>query len=329
MSEVSFHSDTSILSKEKEKTDMKQTTKNMLIAFILNLSFAIIELIGGIVTNSISIISDSVHDLGDSLSIGVSLALEKKSERKPDEKYTYGYLRYSLIGALVSSVVLICGSVFVIYNSVTRIMTPSEVNYDGMLVLAILGVIINGIAALRTSRGSNLNEKSISLHMLEDVLGWGAILIGSVVIRFTGLHILDPIMSLAITVYVLIHAITNIKGVFDILLEKAPEGKNVKEISEELVKLSGVKDIHHIHIWTLDGVNSYITLHAVIEESSDIEKFGEIKHEIRHTLEHFGISHSTIEIEYKKCEADHCEPTTEIRSGCHHHHHDHGHSHAH
>ncbi len=309
---------------------MKQSTKNMLVAFILNLGFAVIELIGGIITNSISIISDSVHDLGDSLSIGVSLALEKKSERKPDEKYTYGYLRYSLIGALVSSLVLIGGSALVIYNSVLRLMNPSEVNYDGMIILAILGVIINGIAALRTSHGHNLNEKSISLHMLEDVLGWGAILIGSVVIRFTGWYIVDPLMSLAITVYVLIHAITNIKGVFDILLEKAPEGADVKEISEELLKLDGVTDIHHIHIWTLDGVNSYITLHAVIDESSDIGKFGEIKHGIRHTLEHFGISHSTVEIEYKKCEHDHCEPVAEIRSGCHHHHgHDHGHSHAH
>ncbi len=131
----------------------ENSSKNIKIAFFLNLCFSIFELIGGIFTNSISIISDSVHDFGDCISIGISYFFEKKSKRKPDNKYTYGYLRYSLMGALITSFVLLLGSTLVLYNAIPRLFNPEDVNYNGMLIFALFGVAINGYAAYKTSKG--------------------------------------------------------------------------------------------------------------------------------------------------------------------------------
>ncbi len=300
---------------------MKKSTRNMLFAFLLNFGFAVIELVGGILTNSISIISDAVHDLGDSASIGMSLILEKKSEKKPDANYTYGYMRYSVIGALLTSAILFVGSFFVVYNSICRLLSPIEVNYDGMLILAIVGTVVNGLAALKTARGNSLNEKTLSLHMLEDVLGWLAILIGSIVIKLTNWHIIDPILSLAIAVFILYHAFGHIKEVFNIILEKAPEEISSEHILQSLSTVEDVEDVHHLHLWTLDGNLHYVTVHAVIPENCTPAKFEEIKHRIRHTLEHHGISHSTIELEYRHCGHEACEVAHIEHHSCHHGHH--------
>lgn len=293
---------------------MKKSTKNMLFAFLLNFLFSIIELVGGLLTNSIAIMSDAVHDLGDSVSIGAALFLEKKSEGKPDDNYTYGYARFSLIGALTTALVLTVGSIFVIYGAVNRLLSPEEVKHDGMLILAVLGIVINGLAALKTSHGHSINEKTLSLHMLEDLLGWLAVLIGSLIIKFTDWHFVDPILSLGIAVFILIHAVGHIKEVFAVFLEKAP--CDTEEIKSKCLEINGVLDIHHIHLWSLDGSSTLATLHAQIEKDADYE---EIRHKLHHKLEHLGIHHATIEIEYEKCENPEC--VIEHHHDCSHHHH--------
>lgn len=302
---------------------MKQSTRNMLFAFLLNFCFAIFELVGGLLTNSISIISDAIHDLGDSLSIGTSLVLEKKSEKKANAKYTYGYLRYSVLGALITALVLLVGSVFVVYNSICRFIAPTTVNYDGMLIFAIIGTVVNGLAAFKTSHGHSLNEKTLSLHMLEDVLGWLAILVGSVIIKLTGWHIIDPILSLAIAVFILYHAFGHIKEVLDIILEKAPEGVCGDDVVQTLREIEKVKDVHHLHLWTMDGNLHYATVHILIDEDATVDEFEEIKHHVRHTLEHEGISHCTIELEYRPCGHENCTVHPAEHCGHHHHHHHH------
>ena len=155
-----------------------KTEKNILGAFILNVTFSVLEFIGGALTNSVAIISDSIHDMGDAISIGLSYFLEKKSKKKPDKKYTYGYIRYSILGGLITTVILIIGSSLVIYNSIIRIFNPVEINYNGMIIFAIFGVVINFMAAYLTREGDSINQKSVNLHMLEDVLGWIVVLIG-------------------------------------------------------------------------------------------------------------------------------------------------------
>ena len=184
----------------------KKSESNILIAFILNLFFSVFELFGGIFTNSIAIISDAIHDFGDAISIGISYFLEKKSKKKPDNKYTYGYIRYSTLGALITNVILIVGSVLVIYGAIERFFNPVEINYNGMIVFAVFGVFVNFVAVYFTKGGKSLNQKAVNLHMLEDVLGWLVVLIGAIVVKFTEINRIDSVISIAVALFILVNA---------------------------------------------------------------------------------------------------------------------------
>lgn len=297
-----------------------KTEKNILIAFILNLSFSIFEFIGGTITNSVAIVSDSIHDIGDAISIGISYFLEKKSKKQPDATYTYGYARYSVIGSVITTLILLFGSVMVIFNAINRIINPVEINYNGMIIFAVIGVVINFVAAYFTREGDSLNQKAVNLHMLEDVLGWVVVLIGAVVMRFTDISIIDPVMSIAVAVFILVNAIKNLKEVLDLFLEKAPHGISVEEIKEHVSEIEGVLDVHHIHIWSMDGHNNYATMHVVTEENPH-----SIKHKIRDELKEHGISHATLELEGKDegCHEEYCRVEYDASAGHHHHHHHH------
>ena len=296
-----------------------KSEKNIFIAFLLNMLFSIFELIGGIFTNSVAIISDAIHDFGDAVSIGVSYFLEKKSKKKPDKNYTYGYSRFSVLGATITNTILIIGSLLVILNAVERIINPVEINYNGMIVFAIWGVIINYIAVYFTKEGESLNQKAVNLHMLEDVLGWLVVLIGALAIKYTKITYIDPIMSIGVAIFILIHALKGFKVVIDLFLEKIPNGIEIDELKEHLLKIENIKDVHHIHIWSMDGVNNYATMH-IVTDTKDIKK---IKDEIKEELKEHGISHTTIEIEENENECDERECNVEQVEHSHHHHHHH------
>ena len=207
-----------------------KSEKNILIAFLLNLAFSIFEFFGGIFTNSIAILSDSIHDIGDAASFGIAYLLEKKSKKQPDKTYTYGYLRYSVIGSIISTLILLVGSILVVLNAINRIINPVDINYNGMIIFAVVGVIVNFLAAYFTRHGDTLNQRAVNLHMLEDVLGWAVVLIGAIVMRFTDFKIIDPILSIAVSIYIFIHAFSHLKEALDLFLEKIPENISVDEI---------------------------------------------------------------------------------------------------
>lgn len=294
-----------------------KTEKNILFAFILNLSFSIFEFIGGIFTNSVAILSDSIHDMGDALSIGLSFFLERKSKKKPDKYYTYGYIRYSVLGGLITTVILLVGSIFVIYNAIGRIINPVDINYRGMIIFAIVGVIMNFIAAYLTREGDSINQKSVNLHMLEDVLGWIVVLIGAIIMNFTDIRIIDPIMSIGVALFILINTIKNLKQITDLFLEKTPKEIDIDHLKKHLQEIDGVDDIHHIHVWSIDGYNNYATMH-IVTKSDNIKK---IKQEIREELEEHGICHAILETEDEACEDIECHPNLHHHEGNHHHHH--------
>ena len=299
-----------------------KSDKKILTAFLLNLFFSIIEFIGGILTGSIAIISDSIHDLGDSLSIGTSYIFERISLKKPDEKYTYGYYRYSVLGSVIQSVILLFGSALVIYNAVNRLINPVPINYNGMIIFAIVGCVVNFIAAYATHGGESLNQKAINLHMLEDVLGWAIVLVGAVVMRFTNWYFLDSVLSIALAIFIIINAMKGLKTVLDIFLEKTPANISVSEITEHLEHIEGVKEIHHFHVWSMDGYKNAATLHVVTDAD-----FSKIKLEIKEELEEHGISHATVECERvnEHCHDAHCEPSAHHHEHGHHRHHHHHH----
>ena len=292
--------------------------KNILIAFILNLSFSVFEFVGGIFTNSVAIISDSIHDIGDAVSIGVSYFLEKKSKKQPDNIYTYGYLRYSVIGSVITTLILLVGSVLVVINAVNRIFNPQEINYNGMIIFAVIGVAVNFLAAYFTRDGDSLNQKAVNLHMVEDVLGWMVVLIGAIVMRFTDFKLIDPILSIAVAVYIFIHAFSHLKEALDLFLVKIPEGIEIDEIKHHLLEIDGVLDVHHIHVWSMDGNQNYATMH-VVTNSNHLK----IKKAIKEELFEHGIVHATLELESEKehCDDKHCH----THSSSKHHHHTHHH----
>ena len=294
-----------------------KTEKNILFAFILNLAFSIFEFFGGILTNSVAILSDAIHDMGDALSIGISFFLEKKSKKKPDNNYTYGYVRYSVLGGLITTVILLVGSILVIYNAIGRIINPVEVNYKGMIIFAIIGVVMNFIAAYLTREGDSINQKSVNLHMLEDVLGWVVVLIGAIIMNFTDIKIIDPIMSIGVALFILINTLKNLKQILDLFLEKTPQNINIEKLKEHLQEIDGVNDIHHIHVWSIDGYNNYATMH-IVTKSSDINT---IKKEIRKELAEHGICHAILETEDEACDDVDCKPNLNIENTHHHHHH--------
>ena len=296
-----------------------KTEKNILIAFILNLSFSIFELIGGIFTGSVAILSDAIHDIGDAMSIGISYFLEKKSKKQPDETYTYGYARFSVVGSVITTLILLFGSLAVIYNAIIRIFNPVDINYNGMIIFAVVGVVVNFCAAYFTREGDSLNQKAVNLHMLEDVLGWIVVLIGAIIMRFTDISVIDSIMSIAVAVFILINAVKNLKEVLDLFLEKTPNNISIDEIKEHLMHIDGVIDVHHIHIWSMDGFHNYATMHIVTDDDSQ-----HIKHIIRDELKEHGIEHVTLELEKsdEKCHEKLCEIHSE-NSHKHHHHHRH------
>ena len=291
-----------------------KTEKNILIAFLLNLTFAIFEFFGGIFTNSVAILSDSIHDIGDALSIGISYFLERKSKKKADNKYTYGYIRYSVLGGVITTTILLVGSILVIIGAINRLFNPVEVNYSGMILFAVIGVILNFIAAYVTKEGDSINQKSVNLHMLEDVLGWVVVLIGAIIMNFTDIKVLDSIMSIGVALFILIHSLKNLKKVLDIFLEKTPNDIDINELKKHLLKIDGVDDIHHIHVWSIDGYNNYATMHIVTK--SNVK---EVKKQIREELEEHNICHSILETEDEACDDKECH--VEIKHEHHHHHH--------
>lgn len=298
----------------------KKSVKNIFIVFMLNILFSVIELVGGFLTNSVSIMADAIHDFGDAISILISLVLEKISKKKPNNEYTFGYLRYSIFGALITSTILLVGSVLVGVSSVKRIINPVEVNYDGMLILSIIGIFVNLVATKITHKTNNLNEKMVSLHMLEDVLGWSCVFVGSIIIKITNMYIIDPILSLLVALFILINVIKKYKNILDILLEKKPDKINVLEVRKHILNIKEVRDVHHLHIWSIDGINNYITLHILIDDDIISKDLEGIKKKINDELNGFGINHSTIEFESKKCSNTECV-IKENNCNCSHHHH--------
>ncbi len=274
-------------------------TKNIKIVFFLNLAFTIIEFIGGIFTNSVAIMSDAVHDFGDCFTLASSWFLENYSRKKDDKKYTYGYRRYALIGAVINSVILFTGSIFIIIEAAKRIGDPQEVEGLGMVLIAITGVIINGMAALKLKSTKKITERTVMLHLLEDVLGWIAVLIASICIWLFNVTFLDPILSLMIAAFILTNVYKNFKETAKIFLQAVPDGYDVLNMQMKMRKISGVLDVHDIHLWSLDGENNIISMHCVVDENLDREKTDKIKLKLKRYLNHIKINHATIEVEYE------------------------------
>jgi len=275
------------------------STSNLRVAFFINLSFTIFEIIGGIWTNSIAITADALHDLGDSISLGMSWVLDRYSKKGEDRRYSYGYRRFSLLGALVNTIVLIVGGLFVLSQAIPRLIKPEPAHATGMIIFAIIGVVVNGLAVLRLRGGKSLNVQVVMWHLLEDVLGWVAVLVVSIVLLFTNLYILDSILSVLITLYILYNVLGNLKKTVALFLQAIPDDINIADVESKLLSIDKVLSTHHTHIWSLDGEHNVLTTHVVVDETTLREEIYRIKREVIKLAKKVNCEHVTVEIEYE------------------------------
>jgi len=272
-------------------------SKNLKVAFFLNLGFTIFEIIGGLYVNSVAILSDAIHDLGDSLSLGTAWYLNRKSGQPSDKKYSFGYARFSLLGALINSLILIIGSIFVINEAVERIIAPEPTNAKGMILFAIVGVVVNGYAAWRLSGGKSMNEKVVSWHLLEDVLGWVAILIAAILLSIWDIPYLDPALSIVITLYVLWNVMKRLKETLFIFLQGVPKEVSIPKIESKILGLEQVESLHHTHIWSLDGEHHVFTTHVKLCNIVSFQQLINLKKDIKTLLQPYHFEHYTVETE--------------------------------
>jgi cobalt-zinc-cadmium efflux system protein len=274
------------------------STSGIRTAFVLNLVFALIEIAGGLYTNSVAILADALHDFGDAVAIGMAWYLEDRAKRPRSGAYSYGYRRLSLLAALINAVILVTGSLFMLSMAVPRLLHPEPPDAQGMLALALLGMAVNGYAALRVRSGRTLNEQVISWHLLEDVLGWGAVLVVSLTLMVTDLPMLDPLLSILITFYILYNVVKNLRSTIALFLQAAPASVDIAALEHQLATLPHVVNVHDTHAWSLDGEHHVVTTHLVVAADATKAQLQQVKREALDLLHAADLRHTTVEIEF-------------------------------
>ena len=271
------------------------TGRNILSAFFINLTFTIISLIGGWLTNSMAIISDSIHDLGCTVSIALAWVFERIAGHKPTSRFTFGYRRFTLLGAFVNAFILLGGSSVVLYESIGRLKHPETVDAEGMLWFALLAILFKGLAVWRTWKGASVNQRMVSLHLLGDCLGWVAVLLGSFVMLVVDIPLLDPILSVCISLYILYNVVHNLIVAFRIVLEGVPSTVNYKALKTEVETLDGVAEVTALRVWSLDNIHHATEVHLTTSWAT-LGEVEALKTSLRTTLKKHGVTMSTIEV---------------------------------
>lgn len=273
-------------------------SSRMGVAFLLNLTFTIIELVGGFWTGSAAILADAVHDLGDTFALGLAWLLERVAGKGGDDRFPYGYRRWSMLGALLTGLLLIAGSLLIIYGAALRLReVPEMPNTLGMIGLAIVGILFNGAAVFRLEGGATHNEAMVRWHLLEDVLGWVAVLVTAIVMHFFQIAILDSLLAIGIALWVLWNAGRAFWSTLVTLLQGTPPGYDLGALERALAEVDGVCGVHHMHVWSLDGARHVLTAHVQSEASLDGAGRAALREAVKHEAAHFQVVHATIEIE--------------------------------
>lgn len=283
-----------------------EAKKNILYGIILNSVFTVVELVGGILSNSLALLSDTIHDFSDSVALGISYYANQKAQSSPTKTMTFGYRRTTILAALINSTFLIVLTLLIFYRAYLRILNPEPVDGKIVFVIAIFGIITNGSIALKMFRGKDkdLNIKSVFWHIMEDFLGWIGILIAGAIISLTGAYIIDPIISIMIGLIVIYSAWDIIKSSVNIILEGVPEGLNIEEIEDVIKNIENVNGVHDVHVWSLGTNYNALSAHVVITNMT-VDQSHKILDKINSILkEKFNIKHTTIEFECSHCDSD-------------------------
>lgn len=271
-----------------------KTSRSIWIAFALNLFFALLEFLFGVLFRSSAVLADAIHDTGDAVAIGLSAFLEKLSNKKEDKFYTFGYKRFSLLGAMITATILISGSVFILLENIPKLFRPEKVNDNGMFWLGIFAILINGFARQIVLGGNSRNEAVLSLHFLEDILGWLAVIVVSLLLKVTNWYFLDPLLSVVIALFILSKAVPKFCQQLAIFLEKVPEGIDIESLKSALLHVENISEITQLNIWTMDGLEHLATLHVCLD---DWQLRQSTKLRIHQLFKTYGVTHLTIEVD--------------------------------
>lgn len=283
----------------RDESDLKRIQA----AFFLNIGFSVIELIFGLFTNSVAILSDALHDLGDAVSLGFAWLFARLSTKESDHQFTYGYQRFSALGALINGFILLLGAIFIITEAIPRLLAPEPVKAGWMILVSILGIGANFLAVIKMKEGETLNAKVVSLHLLEDVLGWAAVLFVSIVMLIIDFPVLDPILSIVISGWVIVQAVRSLLETAKVFLQAVPSTSAIHELDQRFCEIPEVIETHHTHIWSLDGHSNVFSTHLVVSPGCTRDDICQIKEMVYELTKEFNPKHSTIEIEF---EGDDC-----------------------
>jgi cobalt-zinc-cadmium efflux system protein len=272
-----------------------------LIGITLNALFVLIEIIAGFYINSLSLLSDAGHNLADVASLALSLIAFRLLRVKPNKKYTYGYRKTTILVALLNAVVLLVSIGAISFEAFHRLFQPEPLPGGVIAVVAGIGIIINGVTALMflKDKENDINIKSAYLHLMSDAVVSIGLVAGGIVIFYTKLYWVDPLLSIAIAIVILFGTWKLLRESLRLTLDGVPRGINMKDVTDCASKVSGIEEIHHIHVWALSTTENALTAHLVLANEIDIKEESDIKDKLKHELEHLNISHVTLETERK------------------------------
>jgi cobalt-zinc-cadmium efflux system protein len=290
--------------------NLKEINRAFVIGIILNFAFVIIEVAAGLFIHSLSLLSDAGHNLADVASLSMSLIAIRLVKVKPNEKYTYGFKKTTILVALFNAAILLISIGAIGYEALHRVFSPEPLPGKVISLVAGIGILINTITALLFLRNkeSDLNIKSAFLHLLSDAIVSAGLVVGGIVIFYTHLYWIDAVLSLLIAAVILISTWQLLKDSLRLSLDGVPENIDLKKVKTGIGKINGIKDFHHIHIWALSTTENALTAHIVVDKDADMPAIEKIKHDAKHQLEHFNIQHATLEIETDNlnCEEPDC-----------------------
>ena len=271
----------------------KKASGNLAFVFFMDLTFNLIVIIGGLATNSIAILADCIHDVSDTISIALAWVLEKISQKNPSKKYSYGYERFSILGAVIISVFVIIMGLVILNESIPRLFKPEGVDSGGMLIVAVIGIIFKSVSVYRLHKGETFNEKAILFHQLGDIFEWITILILSLVLMFwKGAPNLDPYVSIGIAIWLIFNLGRNLYKSLEVLLQKVPDSFNSDKFQRQIIGIDGVRNIEDYHIWSLDGIDTVMTVKVNVDYKKDTFQ---IKEEIKEISKQYNVVDLTIE----------------------------------
>ncbi len=287
--------------------------QNILITFWLNLIFATVELLGAIFSNSISLYSNAIHDYGDSIILLSTLFIERHSYKGRSMNYTYGYRRYSLVGAIINNLILLSASLFITYEAIGRFLNPQEISTRVIFGIAILGIVVNTFGYMRLKQNESEINKSLQNNLFADILSWVGLLVSSVIMALTGWYVIDGLISLFIAITMFYAATKQFRTIFNIIMQKVPDTIDLLKIEQKICEYPQVINCHDVHIWTLDGEDYIMTMHIVVENEMKMDEVMEMKEEIKLALERLKINHTTIEVDSKAQAIKNGELTSETK----------------